>query len=194
MLWAVIPCPPPNPSARDRRRYANDLRITSAYLREALRLRTMERPAAVALVLTKIDTLFKDADEARAALSDETLQSALGPVAHLVNLAVSDAVILPVTSFGFNNAVLLAQPGEREGMLERVEDPFAAEPVWLLKEGSSPRPYNLDTLVIWTLLFGLGNQRPGGSERSPEVDDLREMLRQDLVAEDRWFLTIKGGR
>src|SRR5438105_7196207 len=46
VLWAVIPCAPPNPSSRDRRRYSNDLRITSAYLREALRLRTMDQPAA----------------------------------------------------------------------------------------------------------------------------------------------------
>src|SRR5262249_26485312 len=36
VLWAVVPCQPPNPTARDRRRYANDLRITLAYLREAL--------------------------------------------------------------------------------------------------------------------------------------------------------------
>src|SRR5215470_1081954 len=105
VLWAVIPCPPPNPSPRDRRRYANDLRITSAYLREALRLRPAEQPAAVALVLTKIDTLFQDPDEARSALSDETLQSALGPLAHLVNRSthVADAMVLPVTAFGFNN-------------------------------------------------------------------------------------------
>jgi len=58
-LWAVVPCPPPNPSPRDRRRYANDLRITSAYLREALRLRTSDQPTAVALVLSKIDTLSR---------------------------------------------------------------------------------------------------------------------------------------
>src|SRR4051812_32591557 len=32
VLWAVIPCCPPKPTARDRRRYANDLRITGAYL------------------------------------------------------------------------------------------------------------------------------------------------------------------
>src|SRR5262249_37552603 len=44
VLWAVVPCSPPNPSARDRRRYANDLRITLAYLREALRLRSPEQP------------------------------------------------------------------------------------------------------------------------------------------------------
>src|SRR5262249_32123785 len=73
VLWAVVPCSPPNPSARDRRRYANDLRITLAYLREALRRRPPEQPVAVALVLSKIDVLFKDAEEARASLTDEVL-------------------------------------------------------------------------------------------------------------------------
>src|SRR5262249_42831708 len=33
VLWAVVPCPPPDAGPRDRRRYANDLRITLAYLR-----------------------------------------------------------------------------------------------------------------------------------------------------------------
>src|SRR5262249_50485454 len=50
VLWAMAPCPPPTPSTRNRRRYANDLRITLAYLREALRLRSLEQPVAVALV------------------------------------------------------------------------------------------------------------------------------------------------
>ncbi len=196
VLWAVIPCPPPDPSPRDRRRYANDLRITSAYLREALRLRTMAQPAAVALVLTKIDTLFRDADEARAALGDEALHSALGPVAHLVNRSahVGEAMIVPVTSFGFNNAVLREQPGGRDGAPEAPEDPFGPEAVWLLKEGAAPRPYNLDTLVIWTLLLGLQNQGGSGAENGSSVAALRELLRQDLLAEERWFLPLKGGR
>ncbi|HYT90077.1 MAG TPA: hypothetical protein VEL76_15325 [Gemmataceae bacterium] len=196
VLWAVIPCPPPNPSPRDRRRYSNDLRITTAYLRESLRLRTMEQPAAVALVLTKIDTLFKDADEARAALNDESLRDALGPLCHLIERSehVVDAAILPVTAFGFGNAVLREQPGERaEVAPESDDDPFGAEPIWLLREGVTPRPYNLDTLVIWTLLFGLLEQDVRNSpENSSEITELCQMLRDDLLAEDRWFLPLKG--
>ncbi len=188
VLWAVIPCLPPNPSQRDRRRYSNDLRITSAYLREALRLRTKEQPVSVVLVLSKIDMLFKDEDEARAALTEDTLRSALGPLTHLVNKSshVSDAIILPSTAFGFGNAVLREEVKETGG-IDGTEDPFGAEPTWLLKEGVTPTPYNLDTLVIWTLLFGLLNQ-----ELHPEMDDLCQMLRDDLLNEDRWFLTLKG--
>ena len=196
VLWAVIPCPPPNPSPRDRRRYGNDLRITSAYLREALRLRTLQQPAAVVLVLSKIDVLFKDAEEARNALTDDTLRSALGPLAHLVETSahVSDAVILPVTAFGFGNAVLREESSEcPEGRCPMEDDPFSSEPVWLLKEGATTKPYNLDTLVIWTLLFGLLNQETqSGQHAKTEIGDLCGMLRNDLLLEKRWFLPIKG--
>jgi hypothetical protein len=195
VLWAVIPCPPPDPSPRDRRRYANDLRITSAYLREALRLRPAEQPAAVALVLTKIDTLFKDEEEARAALTDDLLRGALGPLVHLVakSARVADAAILPVTAFGFGNAVLREEGGRAGERPAASDDPFGPEPVWLLREGVPPRPYNLDTLVIWTLLLGLLNQegRPG-QEQKADISELYQMLRDDLDAEDRWLVPLKG--
>jgi hypothetical protein len=195
VLWAVVPCPPPHPSPRDRRRYSNDLRITGAYLREALRLRNLDQPVAVALVLSKIDTLFKDAQEAREALTDGVLREALGPLVHLVGKSnrAADAIILPVTAFGFENAALRERGAEREGATpEAPDDPFGAEPIWLLKEGAAPQPYNLDTLVIWTLLFGLLNQDAQAVEERSEVRELCEMLRADLTADDRWFLPLKG--
>jgi hypothetical protein len=196
VLWVVVPCPPPNASARDRRRYANDLRITSAYLREALRLRTMEQPAAIALVLTKIDVLFKDPAEARSALTDEVLCSALGPLVHLVNQSshVAEAVILPVTSFGFGNAVLREQAGDRSGAApEESDDPFSKEPIWLLKEGMAPEPYNLDTLVIWTLFFGLLHQEAQkGPEGRAQIAELSRRLRDDLLEGGHWFLPVKS--
>jgi hypothetical protein len=197
VLWAVVPCPPPNPSARDRRRYANDLRITLAYLREALRLRSLEQPVAVALVLSKIDALFKDIEEARTALTDEVLRTSFGPLVHLIEQSsrVSDAVIIPVTAFGFGNAVLREQGGEHEEAHPESEDePFGSEPIWLLREGASAQPYNLDTLLIWTLLFGLLNQAGHGVLK--EDSDLGQMCRTlsaDLNAIDPWLLSLTGG-
>src|SRR5262249_18720115 len=149
VLWAVVPCQPASPGARDRRRYANDLRITLAYLREALRLRALEQPVAVALVLSKIDTLFRAAGEARASLTDEVLRTSFGPLVDLVEQSprVGDAVIIPLTTFGFGNAIRREEGSEREGAsAESDDDPFASEPIWLLREGTSAQPYNLDTL------------------------------------------------
>jgi hypothetical protein len=197
VLWAVVPCSPPNPSARDRRRYANDLRITLAYLREALRLRSLEQPVAVALVLSKIDTLFKDAEEARASLTDEVLRTCFGPLVHLIEQSprVSDAAIIPITAFGFGNAVLREETSEpEEARPDSEEGPFGSEPIWLLREGVSAQPYNLDTLVIWTLLFGLLNQAGHDVlEEDSELGQICRTLSADLDAIDPWFLTLMGG-
>ena len=197
VLWAVVPCPPPNPSARDRRRYANDLRITLAYLREALRLRSLEQPVAVALVLSKIDALFKDAEEARTSLTDEVLRTSFGPLVHLIEQSprVSDAAIIPVTAFGFGNAVLREEAGEREGAHPESEDePFGSEPIWLLREGVSAQPCNLDTLFVWTLLFGLLNQAGHDVlEEDTELGQICRTLREDWGAIDHWLLPLTGG-
>jgi hypothetical protein len=194
VLWAVVPCQPANPGAGDRRRYANDLRITLAYLREALRLRSQGQPVAVALVLSKIDPLFQDAEEARASLTDEVLRTSFGPLVHLIEQSprVSDAVIIPVTTFGFGNAILCEESGRERSAEEG--DPFAAEPTWLLREGMSAQPYNLDTLFIWTLLFGLVNQAGDGpAEGDTELAHIRRTLGNDLGTIDPWLLPVKEG-
>jgi hypothetical protein len=191
VLWAVVPCPPAEPDARDRRRYANDLRIIMAYLREALRLRTLTPPAAVALVLSKTDALFPGPEEARAALTDDVLRQALGPLVQLIEQSdrVSDAVIVPVTAFGFGKAVRRDDVEERHGAPGSAEEPFGDEPIWLLKEGESPAPYNLDTLLLWSLLMGLLNQSGSDSK----ADAICRMLRDDLEASEPWLVPVKGG-
>ncbi len=196
VLWAVVPCQPANPSARDRRRYANDLRITMAYLREALRLRRPEYPAVVALVLSKIDTLFDDPAAARAGLTEDALRSALGPLVQLVEKSsrVSDAAIIPVTAFGFGNAVLREESGERPGAPpESGDEPFGAEAIWLLPEGASPQPYNLDTLFLWTLLLGLLTQQESERPEGTELAEFCRTLGEDFEASDPWIVQFKGG-
>jgi hypothetical protein len=191
VLWVVVPCPPANPGPRDRRRYANDLRITLAYLREALRLRTLRQPAAVALVLSKTDAMFATADEARAALNDEVLHRSLGPLVQLIRQSghVSDAAAFPVTAFGFGKAVLREDGAERHGAPGSSEEPFGDEPIWLLKEGESPEPHNLGALFLWSLLLGIINQ----GEPDVKLDVLCRALRDDLEVADPWLVPIKGG-
>ena len=82
------------------------------------------------------------------------LHKALGPLVQLIEQSrhVSDAAIVPVTAFGFGKAVLREDGGERTGTPpESLEEPFGDEPIWLLQEGESPQPYNLDTLFLWSL-------------------------------------------
>jgi hypothetical protein len=195
VLWVVVPCPPPGPGPGDERRYANDLHITLAYLREALRLRTLRRPAAVALVLSKTDALFPSLDEAREALTDDVLLRALGPLVHLIQQSthVSDAAVVPITAFGFGKAVLREDGAERHDAPGSSDEPFGDEPIWLLKEGEAPHPYNLDTLFLWSLLLGLLNKTDPDSEVASERDTLCRMLRDDLESRDVWLVPIKGG-
>lgn len=195
VLWVVVPCPPSDPGPRDRRRYANDLRITLAYLREALRLRTLKQPAAVALVLSKTDALFATAEEARAALTDDVLRRALGPLVQLIEQSehVSDAAAFPSSAFGFGKAVLRADGGERHEAPGSSEEPFGDEPIWLLKEGEAPQPHNLGALFLWSLLLGLMNQTAPGEESEPKLDALCRALRDDLEASDPWLVPLKGG-
>jgi hypothetical protein len=195
VLWTVVPCPPADPDARDRRRYANDLRINMAYLREALRLRTLKRPAAVALVLSKTDALFDSPEQARAALTDEVLRNALGPLIQLIEQSkhVSDAAIIPVTAFGFGKAVRREDGVDRHEAPGSGEEPFGDEPIWLLREGESPVPYNLDTLFLWSLLLGLMNQSGSDPKVEAHFDAICRMLRDDLEAADPWLVPIKGG-
>jgi hypothetical protein len=195
VLWAVVPCPPANPGPADRRRYANDLRITMAYLREALTRRTVGTPAAVALVLTKTDALFESADDARRALTDDVLRRALGPLVDLIEASahVSDAAAFPVTAFGYGKAVLRDDGGERAGTpAGSADEPFGDEPIWLLREGESAEPDNLGSLFLWSLLLGLLNQPTGRGPRA-EVDAIGRLWRDDLEAGHPWLVPLKGG-
>jgi hypothetical protein len=193
VLWVVIPCPPADPGPRDRRRYADDLRITLAYLREALRLRRTPQPAAVALVLTKTDVLFPDAAAARGALTDDVLRGALGPLVPLIESSthVSDAAVFPVTAFGYGKAVLRGDGSDRHGAPGSRDEPFGDEPIWLLREGEAPEPHNLDTLLLWSVLLGLLNR--AGRSGGPDVDALGRVWRDDLEGGEPWLVPIKGG-
>lgn len=194
VLWVVVPCPPASPTPRDRRRYSNDLRITTAYLREALRLRTLGPKASVALVLSKTDALFPSAVAARNALTDEVLLKSLGPLVRLIEESdhVSDAAVVPTSAFGFGKAVIREDGANRHGTdPESYEEPFGDEPIWLLKDGESAEPYNLDTLFLWSMLLGMLNQ--GLPDRHPELDTVCRMLRDDVETGDPWLVPVKGG-
>jgi hypothetical protein len=104
-------------------------------------------------------------------------------------------VIVPVTAFGFGNAVLRDGGNEREGAQpESGDEAFGSEPIWLLREDASPQPYNLDTLFIWTLLYGLLNKSGHGIfDRDTELGQICRTLSEDLEAREPWLLALKGG-
>src|ERR1700722_2872406 len=94
-------------TASDRERFEDDLKIATGYLRKALELRQDDRSFALAIILTKVDTLFPTPDAAREELSDELLRQSLRPLVTLAGMSdkVHEAAILPCSAFGFGNAV-----------------------------------------------------------------------------------------
>ena len=77
------------------------------------------------------------------------------------------------SAFGFGNAVLRESRGERNGASpDSADEPFGAEPTWLLREGVAPQPFNLDALFLWTLLFGLLNQEGHDFEAESEIEEI----------------------
>lgn len=199
VLWTVIPCPPANPSGRDNRRYMNDLRITNAYLKEVLRHRSIDDRCAVALVLTKLDTLFPDSDDAYQNLTAEVLRRSLSPLVNTIQVSkkVTDAAIFPVSAFGFGNGVLRerhATDVEGDGQDHADFDPFPDEPVWLLREGAMQEPFNLTGLVLWSLMFGMMNQEVcvTSNDREPGPASICRQLMDDFRDCPKWYIPVKG--
>jgi len=194
VLWAVVPCPPTNPGRQERRRYSNDLRITLAYLREAIRQRSQEGPIAVAVVLSKIDTLFPSAGEAQSALTDSILRNALGPLVDFIQTSdrVKEAAVIPVTAFGFGTAMVKAGIDSRGGSPILPDDLFASEPVWVVREGVDPAPFNLDALFLWTLLYGMrGQEQAGTPEQNRQRQLVSDKLQSDLELASPWIVPLK---
>ena len=107
---------------------------------------------------------------------------------------VEDAAIIPVTAFGFGNAMQRKlRPHEDNRNDDTADHPFSDEPVWLLKDGAVMEPHNLSTLVLWTLLFGLLNQSvKDESDGAAEIAEVCRMLQEDLHSDEHWLAPIKG--
>ena len=107
VIWVTLPVPPARATAADHERFEIDLKVTVGYLREALKLRTSDVPVVVALILTRGDSRYEDAETARRELTDEVLLQSLTPLVTLVRMShkVSEAAIFFTSAYGFGTAV-----------------------------------------------------------------------------------------
>jgi len=182
VLW-VIASPPCMDTAAATERWADDLSILRAYLVEALRQKV--QPCSVALVVTKVDTLFSNEAEARRRLGEGALQSLLAPLVDVVRQSsrVSRGAIFPISSLGFGCAVKQnGKPASEESQESEVE--------WLLRPGASVAPFNVVPLLVYSIAAALA-QRKAGKERGPESDRLVQDLEQDLQAVGASYLPIR---
>ncbi len=196
VLWCVVPCPPPQPTATEQALYRRDLRLTSAYLREALRLHDPNRLCAVVLGLSKVDALAPTPQKARELLSDEVLQEALDPLITQVSMAanVSAAAIFPWGALGFGCVERKADTPtagiSKDGKPVPVDD---QEREWIRPKNSNAVPFNVAGVVIWSLLHGIQVQEVecrDGDE--PQLVRIAKHLEDDLQALKPWMLTVKS--
>jgi hypothetical protein len=200
VLWLILPIPPRGTPA-DLDRYEADLQILVSYLRAALRLRQTERPCSVALVLTKLDTVTASEAEAREAFTEDSLVEALEPLVQVVTASrrVGEAMIVPVSAFGFGTAVVQADNAAKGKLSAADTNPrwssslSQGEPEWILRPGLSPQPFNLTPLVWWTLLTGLIHKEVAAAEgEKPELYTVASSLRDDLRAMNGWWVPLVG--
>ncbi len=189
-LLVGIPMPTAHPTEIELERWHDKMRTVRAYLRLALEKRPTNDKVAVALVLFKADVGFADLQEAKAQASDELLKNALRPLVNtlLDSEQVDEAVIAPVTAFGWGNARQLEPKTqqEREDIQNGQRD---AE--WILPEKASIRPFNIIPLLIFTILAQMGN-RLVSAKQDAELVEVCRRLRSDLDQLPRWLVPVKG--
>lgn len=186
VLWVLVPLPPETSNPRDLRAFRRTLRITDVYLRAALQLAAgqgRDQGIAVGLLLTKIDTRYDDVDSARLELDPQSLTELLRPLVQLTldSDCVSEAAVFPISSLGLGNTAPVETSSGEQG---ENAAPVDTEAKWTLK-GPEPTPFNLDTLITWTLLQGLRVQA------SVPPTQLRN-LEGDLASTTGWYVPIKG--
>jgi hypothetical protein len=193
VLEVVITCPPADGSPADLERFEADLHLHASYLREALRLRSVGLPCAVAIILAKLDTRFASEAEARAALTDERLRAVVGRLVRIAEGSekVGMAAIFPLTVFGFGNAVSAPEVVEAGRESGRVGADLLShgEAEWLLRPNATPAPFNLTALVWWEIMTGLLLKPVDGHEQ--ELARLAQMLQSDLEALEGWFVPLR---
>jgi GTPase SAR1 family protein len=201
VLWVVVPSPPHEATQEDLVRYEDDLRLASAYLRAAVRLRRTARPCSTAIILTKLDSVFSSEEEAKSQLTDDRLIELLQPLVTmtLASDRTANAAIFPISSFGWQTAIV--KPADTNGQDDDGNAPSAldvgtidhGEREWILKRGVSPRPYGLTKLVVWSLLAGLLYQdvEVADGEEHP-LQRACKNLATDVKAVGGWAVPVKG--
>jgi hypothetical protein len=191
VLWTVLALPARDGSSHDVERWQDDLRRALVYLHTAQRGRPEMNTVSVAIVLTKLDTLFESAEEARDHLTDDEILEAVQPLVTGLrgSRSILSAACFPVSALGFGRAVPLATTAESSsrGGIAGLDE---GEQEWILGEDMYPEPFNVLGLVVWSIMAGLANTEVD-SHRADEFRTLYQQLRSDLEQLDAWMVPVK---
>ena len=214
ILQVMIPVLPTEPNDAGRARFEKDLRDATSILHEAL-VKGRKKNRTVCIVPTKLDALFEDAKSAIESLSDQALLAMYEPLVNVIRASnsVTQAAIIPTSAFGFGTELKPAQRSPRLKKPDTSVQPFTAqfsssdeivarrrvrggapqlnrkyhgddEAIGILK--GELTPFNIDTLVIYSLLAGIRNLN------DPNLATVQCQLAKDLQAVNGWILTVKA--
>jgi hypothetical protein len=190
VYWQFLPCVPRGYTSDDVKRLRTDICLTVGYIQDALNRRVGDRPAALAIIVPRIDVRYPDADTARARFRKELLDvlaALLQPLTGRPEL--TEVALFPVSSLGFGTTRALDLP-------HPDPDPFRSvtfgERDWRLLPGVDARPFNVVPLAVWTLLAGLRQRVVTDLELSREAVHLCRTLKTDLQSLRAWYFPIKN--
>ena len=182
-LLPMVAPPVSDGDSHDDERFKEHLRLTNSYLRHALKLHDVSSPCSVAIVVSKIDMLFADEQQARAGLTDDILRRALGSLVRTVieSPKVREAVIIPISSFGFGRGEAIEPAQNSNGRGRPMQRLNAA----------SMEPFNVVGLLSWVLLNSLLPQEVDSGEQETIIARVVRSLAEDVEALDPWRVPIK---
>ncbi len=180
VIWAGHPIMPTEATEADEERFRKDLRDAARLLHASLAAGN-GKPRTVCIVLTKLDSLFTNEASARAELKDTTLLQMLAPIVNVCrrSQSVTHAAIIPTSAFGFGKARI------ESNLLAKEESYHGEGEVLAILEGKI-KPFNVDTLLFYSLAKGIANLR----DRS--LGEIESALESDIDAVDGWMVPIKG--
>lgn len=155
-IWITMPMPMEQGPALDDVAY--DIQVANVHLQSALSTHAAcQHPCTVVILLTQIDAAFQTPEDAREKLDDAEVIPLLAPLINTVtnSSVVHSAAIMPVSAFGFQNAVPRGSTTVSTADVDHSDKAARASYMnasSLLKHDQQLQPFNLQGLLPWTVL------------------------------------------
>ncbi len=178
--------------------WKKDVKQVSAHLEEAIRSGNRNQPVVVPIVISKIDTIADSPEDAQHMYSDERVLVAVNDLVQTVRSLdrVSHSAIIPVSTIGFGNATMRSrdtEEPEEEAVRPWHQSARAFEPEFGIAEGRTLQPYNLRTLILWSVFSAsLTKEVELVGDEVPALARACQKLGEDLHATDGWWIPVKG--
>jgi hypothetical protein len=184
--WMVVPTPPARHTVADEQYLYQDVETLLAHGRAALARRDPNRLVTIAVLVSKIDSRYTSAEDARDRLPREFGNWLVRQFRTLAtDPGIGDVSVFPVTALGFGTT--------RERAARAPDGHSRGDRVFVLRPDAHPKPWNLHAAVVWTLLAGVGHRpRDEFGDDAAAVVELARRLRNDLAPLNGWRIPVKG--